>query len=105
MPLCVVVKRAGVSACLGVVHESGEASRVGLSGAAVLGGCRGAVVMGTGMECCPRSEGVRGSGQTFGLRKHLGAFPQFQWPVWSLPGVATGEALTWKWKYTSVYDP
>lgn len=78
------------------VRESGEASRVGPSGAAVLGGCRGAVVMGAEMECCPQSEGVRGSGQAFGLCRHLGAFPQFQWPVWSLPGVATGEALTCK---------
>lgn len=92
MPLCVLVKRAGVSVHLGVVCESREASpRVGPSTAAVWGGGKEAVVMGTEMECRPlKSERVRGSGQAFGLCRHLGAFPPFQWPVWSLPGVATG---------------
>lgn len=31
LPLCVLVKRAGVSACVGVVCESGEACRGGPS--------------------------------------------------------------------------
>lgn len=57
------------------------------------------------VECSPlNSEGVRGSGQAFGLCRHLGTFPQSQRPVWSLPGVATGECLKWKCKCICEFD-
>lgn len=63
MPLCVLIKRAGVSARLGVVCESGEASpQVGSSRAAVWGGGRGAG-LGAEMELCScRSKRVLGLG-------------------------------------------
>lgn len=82
MPLCVLVKRAGMTTSLGVVCVSKEGSlRVGPSRAAIRGGGRGAG-LGAEMECCPlKSKGILSSGQAAGL-KLLRSLPSF--PVASM---------------------